>query len=146
MNIPFDVIKCIYDFIPLHNRLLLPLNKEFNNINKKLLNKNIIIIQRFIKNTKIPRNIINILDDDFGTYHDINEKMLKRYYIRYYPHEFIKSNIKLSVKKIPNLDNNKEEQLKSLVELMDNPNINYNYFINKYINILTIDEICYVGF
>jgi len=145
MNIPNEMVSYIFEYIPLHIKLQLHLNKYFNNLNKNNLNKNVIIIQQFIKNTKIPSKIKNILDNDFDIHHNINERILKRYLIINYPIEYIHGNIKLALKKLPNIDNKTKDQLLELINNFNNKKINYNYYINKYVNILTIEELSYVG-
>jgi len=145
MNIPNEIINNIFEYIPLHIKLLKPLNKKYNKLNNIKLNKNILILQRFIISTKIPIVIKKILDYNFEPYFNINEKIMKRYLIRYYPKEFIKENIKLSIKKLPRLSFDKKYKLLKLINNFNNPYINNNYYINNYINILDINELCYVG-
>jgi len=118
------------------------INKYFNNKFNQNVYYNVIILQRFCLNYSLP-TIFNSNIDIFSTNINIEIAFKKRFWIRKYPKDYIKPTIKLSIKKLKKISN--QFTLNNLSELLNTKNKNDNYFINKYVSILTLDELEYVG-
>jgi len=131
-------------YIPLNKIYLI--NKKYNNYFNNKVNKNIRIIQRFNKRIDITEKEKKILYDDFDNT-IIDDYIIQRFWIRTYPKDYIISNIRLSVEKLsPRLDNIVLEKLIKLNKELDmNTDKNVNYFINKYVSILPVDKLLYIG-
>jgi hypothetical protein len=123
------------------------INKEFNIYFNIKINKNIKIIQKFNKYIRIPNVICDLLHNEIDN-PMVNDCIIKRFWIQNYPYKYIIPNIKLAANKVPPTMNTKrrDELTKLNNEIVMGNNKNLNYFINKYVSILTVEELLFVGY
>lgn len=137
MILPIDIIYDIL-FKYVSNFDTFTINKKLYNNHNAVITKASIIINKLLRSKNVKYNI--------GYIEYLPTDIYKRVYIRTYPKIHIINNIKLAIIKLKKISSDITiEQLKNILIVYYNSNKNTNYLLNKFVRILSKDELEYVG-
>lgn len=131
------IVDHIISYLPITNKMFI--NKKLYIESQQICKNKIITIENFYLKHKLRLEML------FEYFDEENIQAIRNYYIIFYPKKYRKSLFEQIIKyRAHNLDNSKYYTIVKYIELSKHLN-NYNIYFSKFMNLLTLDDIAFMG-